>query len=102
MFFGVIFYGHLLFGDVLNVIVLFLCVLQTSYGSCNVSALDNMFRTPLHWAAALGKFTGNLIYLYGMPKLFCGGPPLTPLQKTAWAFYLTVMSLYASLDHTFG
>jgi inversin len=24
--------------------------------NCNVSALDNMFRTPLHWAAVLGQW----------------------------------------------
>ncbi|KAK3083082.1 hypothetical protein FSP39_013452 [Pinctada imbricata] len=28
--------------------------LLTSVEKCNVSALDNMFRTPLHWAAVLG------------------------------------------------
>ena len=31
-------------------------LLQTSVENCNVSALDNMFRTPLHWAAVLGKY----------------------------------------------
>lgn len=29
-------------------------LLQVSAENCNVSALDNMFRTPLHWAAVLG------------------------------------------------
>ena len=36
----------------LNVFHLFL---QTSVEKCNVSALDNVFRTPLHWAAVLGE-----------------------------------------------
>ena len=31
-------------------------LLQTSVENCNVSALDNMFRTPLHWAAVLGRY----------------------------------------------
>lgn len=26
----------------------------TSYEGCNVTAYDNLFRTPLHWAALLG------------------------------------------------
>lgn len=29
----------------------------TSYQGCNVTAYDNLFRTPLHWAALLGKMT---------------------------------------------
>nr|KAG5709865.1 hypothetical protein BaRGS_032689 [Batillaria attramentaria] len=37
--------------------------LLTSVEKCNVSALDNMFRTPLHWAAVLGhsKIVGQLL-----------------------------------------
>lgn len=35
---------------------LFFNILQVAVENCNVSALDNMFRTPLHWAAVLGKF----------------------------------------------
>lgn len=27
----------------------------TSYEGCNVTSYDNLFRTPLHWAALLGK-----------------------------------------------
>ncbi|XP_021351828.1 inversin-like isoform X2 [Mizuhopecten yessoensis] len=38
-------------------------VALTSVENCNVSALDNMFRTPLHWAAVLGhsKIVGLLL-----------------------------------------
>lgn len=28
----------------------------TSYESCNITSYDNLFRTPLHWAALLGMF----------------------------------------------
>ncbi|NP_001408058.1 inversin isoform 4 [Mus musculus] len=28
----------------------------TSYESCNITSYDNLFRTPLHWAALLGTF----------------------------------------------
>lgn len=32
-------------------------ILQPSIEKCNVGALDNMFRTPLHWAAVLGRYS---------------------------------------------
>ena len=38
-----------------NPFFLFFLLLQTSVEKCNVSALDNVFRTPLHWAAVLGE-----------------------------------------------
>ncbi|XP_046555449.1 LOW QUALITY PROTEIN: inversin-like [Haliotis rubra] len=43
--------------SIVNVLV------QTSIRKCNVSALDNWFRTPLHWAAVLGhsKIVGFLL-----------------------------------------
>ena len=33
--------------------------------NCNVSALDNMFRTPLHWAAVLGKWSDKTFLYQG-------------------------------------
>lgn len=31
----------------------------TSYESCNITSYDNLFRTPLHWAALLGELHVN-------------------------------------------
>lgn len=36
----------------------------TSYEGCNVTAYDNLFRTPLHWAALLGELTHILYAVY--------------------------------------
>ncbi|XP_052080740.1 inversin-like [Mytilus californianus] len=49
----------------------------------NISALDNMFRTPLHWAAVLGK------------KLNTGfrNSERTPLQCAAYGGYVNCMSV---------
>ncbi|KAM8825900.1 inversin isoform 2-T2 [Synchiropus picturatus] len=34
----------------------------TSYEGCNVTAYDNLFRTPLHWAALLGKLAVRFFF----------------------------------------
>nr|XP_057940442.1 inversin isoform X2 [Doryrhamphus excisus] len=41
----------------------------TSYQGCNVTAYDNLFRTPLHWAALLGQQTHDHVH-----RCHCGSP----------------------------
>ena len=49
-------------------------VLQTSLDNCDVSLLDNMFRTPLHWAAVLGNsfcLTEYYQYVHPIQEVLC-------------------------------
>lgn len=49
----------------------------TSYQGCNVTAYDNLFRTPLHWAALLGEGDANPPHFRTTPK--CRGAGKGPL-----------------------
>uniref|UniRef100_A0A8C8RGI8 Inversin n=1 Tax=Pelusios castaneus TaxID=367368 RepID=A0A8C8RGI8_9SAUR len=54
----------------------------TSYEGCNVTSYDNLFRTPLHWAALLGKLNNTFFMLISIAFLLS----VVFLQETVEVF----------------
>ncbi|XP_059165676.1 inversin-like [Physella acuta] len=73
----------------------------TSVKNCNVSALDNVFRTPLHWAAVLGHSKIVSILLEsGADSTSSDSNGATPLHYAAQNNYSETVSVFLSSNCT--